>query len=343
VQTIQQHEAPITAIAFAPDGSYIASGDESGKVIVWLLTGQVAGSGQQGGVMVTFRQDLGSSAQGEMRHVAYSNDGLLIATGSEGAVILWDGRGLVDRHVMDIGAAARAPDVAFSPDGSVLVATVDDDILAWSTSSGEGLEDLKGHKGYPINLAFSPDGKYLVSSGEDHTVITWDTATREQVGSFEAPESITAMAHAPDDSAIALGLANGDIIVVHTNGPDDPITLEGHTQQIEGLAYSPDSQLIASASSDGTVKLWHAGGGEIGVLSGDGSILFGVAFSPDGKLLAGTSEQGNLFLWSIPDGTLVAQVKASEGSIYDLAFSPDGKTLVLAPAKGIATVWEVKR
>ena len=63
-------------------------------------------------------------------------------------------------------------------------------------------------------------------------------------------------------------------------------TLEGYTDSVSSVAFSPDSKQVVSGSGDETVRLWDtATGALLQTLKGHTGSVTSIVFSPNGKLL----------------------------------------------------------
>jgi WD40 repeat protein len=117
--------------------------------------------------------------------------------------------------------------------------------------------------------------------------------------------------------------------------------LEGHTDNVWRLAWSPNGQHIGTASLDGTARIWDVATGQcLSTLTGHTGPVEAIAWSPDSAHLATTSRDQHIRLWSTA-GELVARLSRPTNVIRAVAWSPNGK-MIASGSDELLRVWDAQ-
>ena len=103
--------------------------------------------------------------------------------------------------------------------------------------------------------------------------------------------AVKTVAFSPVDASLIASAGNSNIIKLWNLEKDTVVTLKGHTDTVNSVAFSADGEILASASDDGYLKLWDVSNLQniktlTHILDGSQWRVKEVAFSPDGKYLA---------------------------------------------------------
>ena len=170
------HADWVRAIAFSPDGHWLATASRDTTARLWDVT---TADPSVVPIILAGHED-------EVVSVAFSPDGCWLATASlDNSARLWDVTAadpsadpiVLARH----GSAVES--VAFSPDGRWLAtASWDNTARLWDVTAADPSADpiiLAGHEDDVRSVAFSPDGRWLATASWDNTARLWDVAAAD--------------------------------------------------------------------------------------------------------------------------------------------------------------------
>jgi len=181
-------------------GWLLAAGDAGGGVVIWEPRNRVPRSICHG-----------PTGSPEVLALAFSPDGMTLASAGRGNAQLWDIAS--GRFLLNIDAGNYVTALAFSPDGRRLavgsLAAFDrgDSVNVWELEPGRGIDKLRGLLGSTFRSIFSPDSRLVAALSSDWHVGIWDRESGRLLHALEVTPGLftdnAALAFSPDGRRFA--------------------------------------------------------------------------------------------------------------------------------------------
>jgi WD40 repeat protein len=324
--------ASIYQVAFSEDGErFLLSGDQrmlpqkdpgnglTNQPVVSLWN---ASSGQELLILRGTRFPVGGAAFSpapNSRRVASLPDSWVGQPNPGNEVTLWDYT--TGKQIRSFQAPTKASNVIFSPDGRLLALGSKDSLEICDAETGKVVRRLSTPAD---SLSWSSDGRHLATADSAFNldgIQVWNATEGTLWRHLAVPQatqnarsvgpSFGRLAFSPDGRLLAGASENntqapkpgGAVTVWDVETGQQVVTLRGHTNQVNGVAFSPDGRRLISGSSDGTVRVWELATGHTTlILRGHKDGVRCVAFSPDGRRIA-SSDGKETRIW---DGSPMA-------------------------------------
>ena len=321
----------VNCAAFAPDGSWLASGGSDDAVLLWNTESarQLRALNGHGGYI---------------RSVAISTDGQFLASGSNDRTIkIWnvaEGRELFTLR----GHEGPVEGLAFSRDGRWLASgSSDRTIKVWDLSSRKDIQSLNGRSAAVSVLSFTGNGE-LLAAAEGNVIRLWDTKKWREVKTLRRHSAqIAALRFSDDNEWFASASPDGAVLIWHNGWHREQFALKGNTSGVAALSFAKDGLLLV-AHADGGIDSWNYNTGtKKSSVAGDpeaAKITF-ASFSADAASLVSTSGARELRLRSVADTQNERLLQNQSTAISAVEFSRDGRWFASAAVDSAIRLWEL--
>lgn len=279
--------AYMDAVALAPDGSRVATGERSGVIHVWAVEGP-----REGIRVGAYRQAV--------TDLAFSPDGALLATigrARESMLRLWQDDRMGGWKEAAAIPAERCLALRFDAVGTLLAVACETNVMILDVASRRVAASLPNPHAEPLTaFDLAADGRRAITAGREGGVTVWEVAGAAPVRQFSVRTSR------------------------RKHGP--PKGMEADTAWGTAVALTADGKRAAAATIEGSIFVWDVESGTELLADVDndatGPPHGALRFTADGRLLAPTGNRAGMRLIDVAQKR--SQVVAMAGTSGTKAF-----------------------
>lgn len=239
----------VEAVAFSPNGQFIAHTNSEGKLIVWEAATQSE--------IFEF-----SASESTLWDVAFNPASTqIVASDDQGFLHVWDIAARQEVSKIDTGGESVRDIAVYPPSDFVIVASASNNrAKVWNLTTGAELAEVTGHTDGVRAVAFDPTGDTFATGGNEGSVRIWTVLGARN----QSPEaalnghdgSITSIAYSGDSTLMAVGVNSGMLHIWDLRANEELMRVQAHDSWVNAIVWSPDGTMLFTTGQDDTVRAW---------------------------------------------------------------------------------------
>jgi len=296
---------PITALAFSPDGTLLASSGYH-ELLLW---------NPADGKLVRRITNVAERSYA----LDFSKDGkqLAVAAGTPGE--------MGEVKIFDVATGALQADlvtsadsifgVAFSPDGKKIAACgADRAVRVFDLATRKQLIQVEDHADWVMDIAWSPDGTKLASASRDKTSKVFDAVKGESLVTFNGHgQPVFGVVFAADGKSVATSGSDKQIRIWNPADGKAIRAIGGFGNEVFRIVLAPDGKLFSSSADNTAREHTAASGAAVKTYSGHKDWVYTVSYHAGSNKVASGSYDGEIRIWNAADGKLLTSFFAAPG------------------------------